>query len=535
METKTPTKTKMDPNPKVVKASLQTEPPQPKEVVAQQQEAPLGKIFMVASIATGIQFNWSLQLSLLTPYVQLLGIPHKWASLIWLCGPISGMVVQPLVGYYSDNYVTRFGRRRPYISAGAVFIAVAVFLISFAADIGHATGDSIGKAAKPRAIVVFVVGFWVLDVANNMLQGPCRAFLGDLSGGNSSKMRTANASFAFFISIGSILGYAAGSFNQLHKMFPFTITKACDLYCANLKSCFFLSITILTIVTTIALTFVKEDLTNPSEFDSKNTNNLETKTKVPFFLGGIFGAMKDLPKAMWILLLVTFLNIFAWFPFMMFDTDWMGSEVYGGKVGEGNLYNQGVHAGSLGLMTQAIVLGITSLGIEFLARRLRGGVNKLWGGANFFLAICMCLTVLITKLAESSRRYKTAADGTVTTLPPDAGVKAGALALFGVMGIPQAVTFSIPYALASIYSSKSGAGQGLSVGVLNLAVCLPQLIISILSGPWDALFGGGNLPAFIVGAVAAAASGVVAIAFLPIPPPDTPLDKTSTIAVGAPH
>ncbi|GAA0162979.1 secondary carrier transporter [Lithospermum erythrorhizon] len=152
-----------------MKHSLPIEPSQ-SMVAAQNHESPLEKIFMVASIATGIQFIWALQLSLLTPYVQLLGIPHKLASLIWLCGPIAGIVVQPITGYYSDNCTSRFGRRRPYIAAGTAFIIVGVFLISFAADIGHATGDPLGNSIKPRAIVVFVTGFCVLHVANNLLQ-----------------------------------------------------------------------------------------------------------------------------------------------------------------------------------------------------------------------------------------------------------------------------------------------------------------------------------------------------------------------------
>ncbi|MBT2987315.1 MFS transporter, partial [Vibrio anguillarum] len=92
------------------------------------------------------------------------------------------MIVQPVVGYYSDNCSSRFGRRRPFIAAGAALVMIAVFLIGFAADLGHASGDTLGKGFKPRAIAVFVVGFWILDVANNMLQGPCRALLADLSG-----------------------------------------------------------------------------------------------------------------------------------------------------------------------------------------------------------------------------------------------------------------------------------------------------------------------------------------------------------------
>lgn len=131
---------------------------------------PQRKIVTVAAIAAGIQFGWALQLSLLTPYVQLLGIPHTWAAFIWLCGPVSGMLVQPIVGYHSDRCTSRFGRRRPFIAAGSALVATAVFLIGFAADLGHLFGDPHDRTPKPRAIAVFVVGFWILDVANNMLQ-----------------------------------------------------------------------------------------------------------------------------------------------------------------------------------------------------------------------------------------------------------------------------------------------------------------------------------------------------------------------------
>lgn len=144
------------------------------------RRAPLRQLLRVASVACGIQFGWALQLSLLTPYVQELGIPHAWASVIWLCGPLSGLMVQPLVGLMSDRSTSRFGRRRPFIFAGAVSIAVAVLVIGHSADIGWLLGDR--GEVRPRAVVVFVIGFWILDVANNMTQGPCRALLADLTG-----------------------------------------------------------------------------------------------------------------------------------------------------------------------------------------------------------------------------------------------------------------------------------------------------------------------------------------------------------------
>lgn len=141
---------------------------------------PLTQLLRVASVAGGIQFGWALQLSLLTPYVQQLGIPHAWASIIWLCGPLSGLLVQPLVGLLSDRCTSRFGRRRPFILGGALAIVVSVLIIGHAADLGWRFGDT--KNHRPGAVAFFVFGFWILDVANNVTQGPCRALLGDLTG-----------------------------------------------------------------------------------------------------------------------------------------------------------------------------------------------------------------------------------------------------------------------------------------------------------------------------------------------------------------
>lgn len=141
---------------------------------------PLRRLLRVSSVSCGVQFGWALQLSLLTPYVQELGIPHVWSSLIWLCGPLSGLLVQPLVGHMSDRCASRFGRRRPFIAIGTASIAFAVLLIGHSADVGWLLGDR--GARRPRAIGVFVLGFWLLDVANNVTQGPARALLADLTG-----------------------------------------------------------------------------------------------------------------------------------------------------------------------------------------------------------------------------------------------------------------------------------------------------------------------------------------------------------------
>lgn len=239
------------------------------------------------------------------------------------------------------------------------------------------------------------------------------------------------------MAVGNVLGYAAGSYTHLYKVFPFSKTHACDVYCANLKSCFFISIALLLILTVLALSLVGETPFVAAAEAEEPTK----KRRIPVF-GELFGALKDLPRPMWILLLVTCFNWIAWFPFLLFDTDWMGKEVYGGKVGEGRLYDRGVRAGSLGLMLNSVVLGVASLGVQFCAGGFVG-VKKLWGGANFLLAVGLAMTVVITKVAEHTRRF--GADGTMQT--PDSGVKIGAFALFAVLGIPLSVSFNFNFIL----------------------------------------------------------------------------------------
>jgi solute carrier family 45 protein 1/2/4 len=140
-----------------------------------------------------VQFGWALQLSLLTPYVQELGIPHAFASLVWLCGPLSGLFVQPLVGHLSDRIApadSPLGRRRPFIAAGAASIAFSVLTVGFSADLGRLFGDNITPGStRFGAIIVYMIGFWLLDVGNNATQGPCRAFLADLTGNCSDLHR----------------------------------------------------------------------------------------------------------------------------------------------------------------------------------------------------------------------------------------------------------------------------------------------------------------------------------------------------------
>ncbi|KAE9453976.1 hypothetical protein C3L33_14097, partial [Rhododendron williamsianum] len=210
-----------------------------------EHHASLFTLILSCTVAAGVQFGWALQLSLLTPYIQTLGIQHAFSSFIWLCGPITGLVVQPCVGIWSDKCTSKYGRRRPFILVGSLMISAAVIIIGFSADIGYLLGDTkencrTYKGTRTKAAVVFIIGFWMLDLANNTVQGPARALLADLAG--PDQRNSANAIFCSWMAVGNICGFSAGASGNWHRWFPFLKSKACCEACGNLKAAFLVAV-----------------------------------------------------------------------------------------------------------------------------------------------------------------------------------------------------------------------------------------------------------------------------------------------------
>nr|CAD1822386.1 unnamed protein product [Ananas comosus var. bracteatus] len=217
------------------------------------------------------------------------------------------------------------------------------------------------------------------------------------------------------------------------------------------------------------------------------------------------GAFRYLTWPVWIVLIVTALTWIGWFPFFLFDTDWMGREIYRGKPDEGQNYHSGVRMGAFGLMLNSVVLGFSSVMLERLCKKWGSGL--VWGVANIIMSLCF-LAMLVISLVAKSIDYQPSG------LPPD-GIVVAALIVFAILGAPLAITYSIPYAMVTTRVEPLRLGQGLAMGILNLAIVIPQVIVSLGSGPWDQLFGGGNLPAFAVATAAAFLSGLVAIIGIP--------------------
>ncbi|CAN4081231.1 unnamed protein product [Withania somnifera] len=500
-------------------------------------------LILSCTVAAGVQFGWTLQLSLLTPYIQTLGIEHAFSSFIWLCGPITGLVVQPCVGIWSDKCHSKYGRRRPFIFIGAVMISVAVIIIGFSADIGYLLGDtkehcSTFKGTRSRAAIVFVIGFWMLDLANNTVQGPARALLADLSG--PDQRNTANAVFCSWMAVGNILGFSAGASGGWHRWFPFLTNRACCEPCGNLKAVFLVAVVFLTLCTLVTLYFANEvplspeqnnrlldsapllDCPQDTSFDlSQSKREMQSVNGVANNESGMgHGAhnspkneeqrpdqdqgdsFTDSPGAV----------LLSWFPFFLFDTDWMGREVYHGdpkgEAAEVKAYNQGVREGAFGLLLNSVVLGISSFLIEPMCKWI--GSRLVWAVSNLIVFACMACTAIISVVSISSH-----SPGVQHVIGATRSTQIAALVVFSLLGIPLAVTYSVPFSITAELTADAGGGQGLAIGVLNLAIVVPQMVVSLGAGPWDALFGGGNIPAFVLASLAALAAGIFAILRLP--------------------
>lgn len=477
------------------------------EAAAEGPEISLVRLIFSCMVAGGVQYGWALQLSLLTPYVQTLGLSHALSSLMWLCGPIAGFVVQPCVGLYSDKCRSRFGRRRPFILAGCLLICLSVIVIAFSSDIGYALGDtkehcSVYRGARWKAAIIFVVGFWILDFANNAVQGPARALMADLSGrfGNNA----ANAIFASWMAFGNILGYSSGSTGEWHNWFPFLKTRACCNACANLKGAFLVAVICLFICMLVTVITAKEVPLSSSPGKGDEEHRAE-------FLD-IFRSLKNLPPGMPSVLFITGLTWLSWFPFILFDTDWMGREIFHGNpkgtAAEMDAYDSGVRAGAFGLLINSVILAIGSFMIEPLCRKLTPRI--VWVASNFMVCLAMAATTIIS--FWSMNIYNGVGN---QVIGPDGRVKAVSLFLFAALGLPLAVLFSVPFAVTSTLAAGQGGGQGLCLGVLNISIVVPQVIVALGAGPWDQIFGKGNIPAFALASAFAFVCGFLGLFMLP--------------------
>lgn len=134
----------------------------------------------------GIQFGFALQNANVSRIFETLGANVDDIPILWVAAPLTGLIIQPIVGYFSDRTWTRLGRRRPYFLVGAILASLALFVMPNSPSLWFAAGM-----------------LWIMDASINITMEPFRAFVGD---NLPSAQRTSGfAMQSFFIGIGAII------------------------------------------------------------------------------------------------------------------------------------------------------------------------------------------------------------------------------------------------------------------------------------------------------------------------------------------
>lgn len=149
----------------------------------------------------GIQFAWAIQMGQMSPLLEKLGSNPQLLGLISCAGPVTGVLVQPIVGALSDNCKLSLGRRRPFLLLGALLTAVALIFMP-----------------NSGTLVVAALLLWLLDASINITQGPYRAIVPDVV--HKSQQATAYSLMSLTIGLGSMVAFLiAFQIQELHTLF----------------------------------------------------------------------------------------------------------------------------------------------------------------------------------------------------------------------------------------------------------------------------------------------------------------------------
>jgi maltose/moltooligosaccharide transporter len=256
----------------------------------------------------GIQFGFELQNSNISRIFETLGANKDEIPILWIAAPLTGLLVQPIIGYLSDRtWHPYWGRRRPFFFIGALLASIALFIM-------------------PNSPTLWIAGgmLWILDASINISMEPFRAFVGDKL---PPKQRTSGfAMQSFFIGVGSVI--AAILPWIFTNWFHFSNTAGAGQIPESVKWSFYLGgiAYFLSVMYTIFTT---------KEFPPEDIEQFKKEKRETTFKGALietFGGIFKMPKTMKQLALVQFFTWFALFSMWIYATNAVTSTKYNMKV-----------------------------------------------------------------------------------------------------------------------------------------------------------------------------------------------------------
>ncbi|MDN3581361.1 MFS transporter [Mucilaginibacter flavus] len=384
----------------------------------------------------GIQFGFALQTGYASRILQTFGADVGNLSLFWLAAPLTGMIIQPIIGHYSDRTWNRLGRRRPYFLTGALLSGLALCFLP----------NSSGLAFLLPPIIVGAGMLMLMDASFNVAMEPFRALVAD---NLPDSQHTAGFSMqTCLIGVGAIAGSLLPSI--LHEWVGVKSTAAPGIVPNNLLYSFYLGGLIL--IACIVWTVVKTREYPPEEYAKFHEPDVETAKKT-----GIAEFIDDLvkmPKTMKQLGLVQFFSWFALFSMWVWTTPAIATHVFHLPAGDtsSQAYNDaGDFVGKLFSVYNAVSAVYALLLPSIVKRISRKGTHA------FSLAMGGIGLVSVFFIENHNLLY---------------------LSMVGI-GLAWGSILAMPYAILS--SSIPAKKIGVYMGLFNFFITFPQIVSSLFS------------------------------------------------------
>jgi len=389
----------------------------------------------------GIQMGFALQNANASRILQIFGADVHELSWFWIIAPLMGLIVQPIIGYYSDKTWGKFGRRKPYFLVGAILA-------------------SIGLVLMPQAdmFIAFLPALWVgagflmiMDASFNIAMEPFRALVGD-------NLRTDQRTLGFSVQT-ALIGFGA----VIGSWLPYALTNWFGVSNAtsegvvpqNLIWSFIIGAIILIVSILITVTTTKEY--SPEELANFDNEPLATKEEQEkSSLMDIFEDFKKMPTTMRQLSWVQFFSWFGLFGMWVFATPAIAQHIYGLP-----------HTDSTSTTYQdagdwvGILFGIYNLISAFYAFALPYIAKKIGRKQTH------AFSLIIGGLGLLS----------IYIMPDENWL---ILSMIGV-GIAWASILAMPYAILA--GSISAKKMGVYMGIFNFFIVMPQIINALIGGP----------------------------------------------------
>ncbi len=375
----------------------------------------------------GIQFGWDLQRANMGRIYENLGANPDEIPLLFLAAPLTGLLVQPIVGYMSDRtWHPTWGRRRPYFMVGAILSSIALIFMPHSSVLWMAAGL-----------------LWILDVCGNVAMEPFRAFVTDKL--PDSQVNRGFIMQSLMIGLGGSIASALPWL--MNNVFNLANTAAYGEIPDNVKFSFYIGAFFF--FTAVFYTVFTTKEYPPADIDHKD-KVLESRKGFGGGVSEIWHAMTHMPERMKIVAVVQFFTWPGLFLMWFYYTTAVAVNVFGGKDASDPVYAEGADFGSLTLAYYNVVTFLFALVLPFIADKL---------GRKLTHAICLlCGAIGLISVAWVENKYM----------------------LYGCMtgvGIAWASILSMPYAMLS--GSLPANKVGIYMGIFNFFIVLPEILASL--------------------------------------------------------